>query len=427
MAGGNAGAGCREASGLGLSAMNILLISHYTGPSKYSTTCRHFYFAREWVKLGHQVTFVAASSSHLHFAEPSINGDVTEENIEGIRHIWLKTPSYRGNGVGRLWNMLAFVGQLFRYKDSLMGDRTPDVVIATSTHLLDTIPACQIARKHHAKLIREVRDLWPLTLIELGGISPWHPLIILMQWAEHFVYRNADCVVSTLPKAEPHMRAHGLAPGKYAYIPNGIDVAEWQSNGSPMPHEHSSTLMRLKQQGCFIIGYTGAHGLTNALHTLVDAAQLLQTQPVVFVLIGQGPQKGALQEKSRQLGLTNVVFLPPVPKLCLPALLGCMDAFFIGWNRTPIYHFGISPNKLMDYMMAAKPVIHAVEAGNDPVAESGCGISTAAESAAAVADAVMRLISMGSAEHRAMGKRGKEYVLANHDYRILAQRFLQLM
>src|SRR5262249_53013091 len=159
------------------------------------------------------------------------------------------------------------------------------------THLLDTIPARLIAKKHHAKLIREVRDLWPLTLIELGGMSPWHPFIVLMQWVENFVYRNADCVVSTLPKAETHMQAHGLAPGKYAYIPNGVDVAEWQGTGSPLPPEHRATLVKLRQEDRFIVGYTGGHGVANALHVLLDAAHLLQAQPVVFVLVGQGPQK----------------------------------------------------------------------------------------------------------------------------------------
>jgi glycosyltransferase involved in cell wall biosynthesis len=105
-----------------------------------------------------------------------------------------------------------------------------------------------------------------------------------------------------------------------------------------------------------------------------------------------------------------------------------MDALFLGWNRLSLYRYGISPNKLMDYMMAAKPVIHAVEAGNDPVSESGCGISCAPEDPEAIARAVLDLMRRCTPEERsAMGQRGKDYVLQHHSYATLASQFLEVM
>jgi glycosyltransferase involved in cell wall biosynthesis len=102
-----------------------------------------------------------------------------------------------------------------------------------------------------------------------------------------------------------------------------------------------------------------------------------------------------------------------------------MDALYLGWLRTSIYRFGISPNKILDYMMAARPVVHAVDAGNDPVAESGCGLSVAPEQPAAIASAIRSLRALDATQLLAMGERGRRFVLERHDYRVLARQFLE--
>jgi glycosyltransferase involved in cell wall biosynthesis len=408
--------------------MNILLINHYAGSYKHGMEYRPFYLAREWMKLGHQVTIVAASHSHVRTQAPDIADDLTAEEIEGVRYIWLKTPPYQGNNLHRLWNILTFIGQLFRYWAYFVQQIQPDVVINSSTYPLDTYPAQFIAHKAKAKLIFEVHDLWPLSPIELGGMSPRHPFIILMQQAENSAYRTSDNVVSLLPKAKIYMQAHGMAAHKFVYLPNGIDIDEWKLNQAPLPAEHQRTISALKQSGHFLIGYAGGHGLANALSFLIDAAASLRHyQSLTFILVGQGPEKAALQQQVTHLGLTNIVFLRTVPKCAVPALLQEMDALFIGWQKLPIYRFGISPNKLMDYMMAAKPIIHALSAGNDPVAESGCGISVPAENSQAIVVAIQQLMHQPIITREAMGKRGRDYVMAHHDYTILAKQFLAVM
>lgn len=408
--------------------MNILLINHYAGSYKHGMEYRPFYLAREWSKLGYKVTIVASSCSHLRTHTPCMTDELTEEEIEGIRYVWLKTPAYQGNNLGRVLNILTFVIQLFRYHARLIKQFQPDVVINSSTYPLDTYPAQLIARKAKAKLVFEVHDLWPLSPIELGGMSPRHPFIMLMQQAENFAYRRSDLVVSLLPKAKVHMQEHGMAAQKFIYLPNGIDVDEWKINPTQIPEQHQETLSQLKRSRQIIIGYAGGHGISNALSFLIDAAASLNNyQSLTFVLVGQGPEKEALQQKAAQLGLTNIIFLSPVPKTAVPALLKEMDMLFIGWQKQPIYRFGISPNKLMDYMMAAKPIIHSISAGNDPVAESGCGISVPAEDPPAIAKAILQLIGQPVAERQAIGLRGRDYVMAHHDYTVLAKKFLEVM
>jgi glycosyltransferase involved in cell wall biosynthesis len=404
--------------------VNILLINHYAGSPQYGMEYRPYYMAREWVKLGHRVTIVAASFSHLRQNAPDAPGDATEQWLDGIRYLWLKTPRYNGNGVGRVVNIFSFVAQLFRNRRRLLRESRPGVVIASSTYPLDNLPACRIARSCGAMLIYEVHDIWPLSPIELGGMSPWNPFIMLMQWAENFAYRNADHVVSILPLAESHMRAHGLAEGKFVHIPNGIDPVEWESAAESLPREHEATLTRLKEQRRFIVMYAGGHGVSNALDSFVKAAPLLRITPATLVLVGQGPEKARLQKMASELNVDNLVFLPPVPKTAMPALLALADVLYLGWARTPLYRFGIGPNKLLDYMMAARPVIHAVDAGNDLVAESGCGLSCAAETPAAIAAAVTELMQQTPAARDALGQRGREYVIQRHSYSILANQFL---
>lgn len=407
--------------------MRILLINHYAGSLRHGMEYRPFYLGREWVRQGHEVTIAAASCSHVRTAKPRIQGDITEEEIEGIRYLWLKTPDYRGNGPRRALNMLAFTRQLIRYRRMLATRCEEGSVIASSTYPLDVFPARQIARRAGAKLVFEVHDLWPLSPMELGGMSRFHPFIMLLQRAENFAYRHAGAVVSMLPKAESHMRNHGLAPGKFAYIPNGIDLAEWSGNHSEVPHEHRQAVEEIRQKGHSIVMYAGAHGVANALDSLLYAAEVLQAHPLTIILVGQGPEKPALEDLARKLRLKNIVFLPSVPKPSIPALLCSADVLFIGLQRCPLFRFGISPNKLMDYMMAKKPIIQAIDAGNDMVTESQCGISVPPETPGAIASAALHLMAMSHSQRAEMGLRGHHYVVSRHAFHTLAQQFLQVL
>jgi glycosyltransferase involved in cell wall biosynthesis len=138
-------------------------------------------------------------------------------------------------------------------------------------------------------------------------------------------------------------------------------------------------------------------------------------------------EKENLILKAKSRDQKNVIFLPTVGKEAIPALLDEFDALYIGLKGDPLFMFGVSPNKLMDYMMAAKPVIHAIKAGNNMVAESSCGISISPDNPDEISDAVLRLMSLPKMERAKMGQNGKTYIIANHDYRILAERFIAVV
>jgi glycosyltransferase involved in cell wall biosynthesis/ribosomal protein S18 acetylase RimI-like enzyme len=401
----------------------ILFINHYAGSPAHGMEYRTFYFAREWVRTGHQVLVVAASFSHLRQRNPSPEGLLTREPVEGVDYLWVRTPAYDGNGVARVINMAAFVAGLYTVCRKAIDAFKPDVVIASSTYTWDNWPAAYYAKRHRARYVYELHDLWPLSPMELGGMSRWHPFIWSLQRAENFACRKADTVISLLPAAKDHLVEHGMLASRFVYVPNGIVPEEWAAC-QPAPAEHVLAIEAFRQGKTCLVGYVGGHGLSNALDVLIEAGADGRLQDVGIVCVGKGPEKERLEGKARALR-SQVLFLGPVPKRSVPSLLQQFDVLFIGWARSPLYRFGISPNKLYEYMMAGVPILHAVQAANDPVREADCGLSVAPEDVQALCKGLLNLSGLDQQERRRKGANGKRYVEARHLISRLAEQFLE--
>ncbi len=406
--------------------MNLLLLNHYAGTPALGMEYRPYYLAREWVRLGHRVQVVAANFSHVRARQPQ----VAQEQVDGIDYRWLPTPAYQGNAWGRMRNIMAYLSQAWSLASDLAQGFKPDVVIASSTYPMDIWVAQRIAQAARAvgcpaRLVYEVHDLWPLSPIELSGMSPWHPFALICQSAEDAAYRLSDAVVSMLPKVHQHMARRGLDLRKLSIVPNGISPEEWTAPPQALRADVAAALDAARAGGASLIGYAGSMGAPNALDRLLDAAALLRDRPLRFVLVGDGHERERLLQRVAQEGLSQVTMLPPIPKAQVPAFLAAIDVAYIGWQRVPIYRFGIAPNKLMDYMMAGKPVLHAVDAGNDPVGEAQCGLTVAPDDTAAIAQGLEQLAALKPKQRQAMGERGKTFVLRHHSYPVLAQKFLR--
>jgi glycosyltransferase involved in cell wall biosynthesis len=402
--------------------MNILLINHYAGSLQLGMEYRPFYLAREWMKSGHNVRILAASFAHTRSVQPNKQPNLTTELVEGICFQWIDTPKYQGNGIGRIWNMLRFVVSAWRAAPAIVDEFKPDVVIASSTYPMDIWAARRIARLAKAKLVFEVHDLWPLSPMSLGGMSRWHPFIMLVQLAEDTAYRVSDQVVSILPKTLEYMRTRGLDPAKWSHVPNGIALQDY-SQKSEMPSDVALGIQNIKRTGLPLIGYAGAHGVANALDTLLDAAILLRGK-AEFILVGKGPEKERLLARVQKEKIHNMHFLGSIPKQSVPTFLNSIDIAYIGWEPCELYKFGIAPNKLMDYMMAAKAIVHSVDAGNDLVADANCGLSVPPNDPIAIVRAIEKLIALPEEDRRTLGKNGQQFVRENHSYEILADNFI---
>ena len=184
--------------------------------------------------------------------------------------------------------------------------------------------------------------------------------------------------------------------------------------------------MERRKTNKFIIGYFGGHAMSNALDTLIETAKELEgNNSVIFVLVGDGVEKNRLQKKAE--GLDNVLFLPPVPKKSIPALLKQFDCVYIGAKNSTLYRFGTSMNKVYDAMMGGKPILYAVNAPNNYIVQYQCGISVEPESEDALKAGIEKMIHMNPEEREKMGINGRKAVMHYFEYGVLAQKFLEVM
>lgn len=402
--------------------MKIVFVAHFAGSPRLGMVYGHYHLAKEWVRLGHTVTIVAASFSHIRQVQPRVHRRVTEENIDGIRYIWAKTPTYSpASKVGRVISICSFTVQCSFVLRTI---EHADLVICSSHHPFAIHPARMLAKKSGARLVFEVRDLWPLTLIELGGASPRHPFIRLMQWSEDYAYRVADKVVSVLPRAADYMHGHGMVLDKFLYIPNGIELSAAESH-EELPDAHKQKLLELKASGQLLVGYAGKVGLSNVLGPFLEAISKCEDDSIHAIILGDGEFLPELQEQVKRLQLeSQVTFLEAVSRRQVADFLKHLDVAYVGYQRQPLYRFGVSPTKVNDYMLAALPIIYAVDAPCNVVAESGAGVTCMPENNLAIRDAILELRDMGSDARQAMGNRGKKWLVENRDYAVLAKRFL---
>jgi len=401
--------------------MNIWIINEYAGSPYHGMEFRHYYLGREFVKLGHNVTIITASYSHLFRNPPKVSGEFTLEEIDGINYLWIKVPKYKkSTDIKRVLKWLKFSLSLFFLPYKKLPK--PDVIILSPMATFPVLPTYILTKRFRAKFIFEVKDIWPLTLIELGGYSPKHPLIVLMRWCEIFALRNADIIVSVLSNYGEYLKDNGINRD-FVYIPNGVNLEELNNI-----EDLSENIKRLIPEDKFIVGYVGTVGIANALDVLIETAHILKNhKDIVFVIVGDGQEKENLIRMVKEMNLENVIFIPSIPKRQVQAMLKLFDVCYIGWRKCKIYKYGVSPNKIFDYMYSGKPVIHAISTKNDIISKANCGISVEAENPEAIADAIIKLKNMDYEEREKLGLRGREYVINNHSYEFLAKKILEVV
>lgn len=398
--------------------VRVLLVNQYVGTPDTAGGTRHYSLARQLIRRGHEVTMVTASFSHMLRQERLGAGQRLLKQVrDGIHLIWLRTPGYDRNGPRRFVNMLAFARQVGRLPDDLVGGR-PDVVVGSSPQPFAALAAEGWARTRGIPFVLEVRDLWPQTLVDLGQMSPAHPVVLALTAVERTLYRRARRIISLLSGAGEHMAAKGADPAKVTWIPNGVDL-------DLVPYRPPEPGPR------FTIIYAGAHGLSNNLDSVIAAACRLRdagwADRLCIRFIGDGPEKPRLRERAAREGVSFVQFEPPVPKEQIFGVLQEADAFIIATQNTDLYRWGYSPNKLFDYLAAGRPIICALRSPYDAVTEAGAGLTVPPDDPEAMAAAIIRMAEAPPEVRRAMGERGRAYAQAHHSFGVLGERFERVL
>lgn len=306
-----------------------------------------------------------------------------------------------------------------------------DVVIASSPHPFTIFPAWALAKRHGAKLVFEVRDIWPLSITEMTNTPGWHPIVLLSWIAERFAMSRADLVASLLGNAEEHMRRVGMK-GAFVHVPNAAPGEALVPASAPKSEHGKVADRKIKEwraQGRTIIVHPGTQGHPSALDCLLKAIALLRERhpqhKLAVLLVGGGDTGASLQKLSTNLGLDEIIaFIPPVPKSDAVYLTGLCDIGYAGKrNFERVFKYGISFNKIIDFMQTGLPVILPVTTKGDPVSSSGCGIVTG-DDPAAIAEGIRRMLEMHPEERSEMGKRGTAYLKSHLSYGKVAANYI---
>lgn len=392
---------------------HVWILNHYAQEPGGAGGTRHFSLARHLPANGWRATLIASATDHSTGAQRLDGGEAKRLQIyDGVPFLWLATRPYSGNGFNRIGNMLDYTRAALKPETLACLDR-PDAIIGSSVHPLAAWAGRRLAKRHGVPFIFEVRDLWPQTLIDMGRLSPGHPAAIALRRLETSLYRSAARIVVLLPKAHEYIEPLGIDRGKIVWIPNGVDVESFAS--TPPPREDTFTLM-----------YFGAHGEANGLDNVLAAMRLVGEDPagrhIVLRLIGDGPRKPSLIAMAREMGLENVRFEDPVGKRQIPELASEADAFVFNLIDAPVFRYGISSNKLFDFMAAARPILFCCTSFNNPVAEAGAGTTVPPGNPQSLAAAILEIASLSDARRIEMGKNGRRHLELNYDMSVLAQR-----
>lgn len=408
--------------------MNILYINHYAGSISMGMEFRPFYFAREWKKGGHNVRIVGASFSHLRKVNPKVCTDFEVQAIDGIEYQWIKTREYRGNGVARAITMAQFCTKLWLHAKQIADSFQPDVIIASSTYPLDTFPAQRIKKFSQALLVHEVHDMWPITPIELYGMSRLHPFVVAMQIGENSFCRHSDLVISIPPCAENYFKSHGLGEGKFVCVQNGIVQEDWDTP-EQLPEEYCALIRKAKEDGRKVVCFFGSHTKSYCIDNLIRAASNICQDKLFLLFVGDGDYKAELIYLAESLALdkNSYAFMPPINKKAIPSLLAQIDISYVGALRNEMFRFGIGMNKLFDAMMSGKPILYAVEAPNNMIDEYSCGISVAAGNVLALSRGLEEILALSENQAKEMGERGRKAILENFTYTKLSEKFINAL
>lgn len=390
----------------------VWILNHYAQEPGGPGGTRHFSLARKLSQYGWQAVIVAASVEHGTGRDRLPSDAKTRLDIvDGVPFLWLKTSGYAGNGHARVRNMLDYTRRALS-RSALGALARPDVVIGSSVHPLAAWAGARLARRHRVPFVFEVRDLWPQTLVDMGRLKPNGIATRGLRALEAHLYGQAKRIVVLLPGAGEYIEGMSVEKDKIVWIPNGADLDFYADAPSPQASDELKLM------------YFGAHGEANGLVNVLEAMRLVQDRgdAVSLRLIGDGPKKATLQTLAGKLGLTNVRFEPPVPKAQIPAVAASADAFVFNLADVAVFKYGISSNKLFDYMAAGRPIIMAASAANNPVQDAKCGLTVPPEDPARLAEAISTLARMSHLERTEMGEAARRYVVTHHNFETLAAR-----
>ncbi len=398
--------------------MRIILLSQYFPPEVGAPQNRLFAMAKGLQAKGATVTVLTAMPNYpdMRIRRGYRGKWSVREEMDGVdvRRVWLFVSKGRGL-LPRLLNYFSFVFTSFIH--GLFTLRRADVLLVESPPLFLGLSAMWLGRAKKAKLVFNVSDLWPESAVQLGLVTN-RAAIALSERLELRCYRRAALITGQTMGIVENVRArcHGK---EVLWIPNGVDLGLIDGLGEVQDVRGAHGI----PTGAFVLAYTGILGHAQGLEVVLRAAARLgDRHEVLFLLVGDGPEKSRLEAMAMEMGLQNVRFIAPMPRREALALVAASDGVVVPLRRNKLFE-GAIPSKIFEALALGRPLLLGVqgEAKRLFIEEGQAGLAFTPEDDAALEQAVRRYLA-DDALRAAHGANGARYVRSQFDRRQITDR-----
>ncbi len=404
----------------------IIIIAKYACSKQEGFETRTFALARKFVKKGHEVDIFTSDSNHL-AKFPTYKKLINKDNIDGINVYWIKTLKYRRTGsIRRVLSWFDFEIKFFIYCRKFI--LRPDVIITSSLSPFSILNGVLLKNKfNNAKLICEIRDIWPLTLIEEGGYSKYHPFSIFLSIIEKFGYRKSDVVVGTMPNLKEHV--HNLLNNKSLpvyCIPFGLEPNDYKLDSKSLKKDRDLINLKAKLAGKFTIGYAGSIGLSNGLNSIINLIEKFNetNKEINFIFLGDGAYKRKYQKQL--INCDNVFFTGKIKREMVKYYLDLFDILYFSALPSKVWNYGWSLNKMTDYMMAGKPVLASYNGYRSMINEAKSGFFVESNNDEKLKKIILDISKMKKKQLDTMGERGKRWIIKNRKWDDISDNYIDI-
>jgi glycosyltransferase involved in cell wall biosynthesis len=408
---------------------HVWIVNQYGRTPDQPGSTRHYEFGQLLAGSFKKVTVFASdvSSDLLGSSKASARELYHEQMYGNVRFVWIHAPSYVGNGFRRVWNMIAFAVNFIRTAIVYGKQERPTCIMASSPSPLASFAASLVAIAWRKRFILELLDLWPQCLIDMG-LREWSLYGKALRFIEWWLYKSSHSIVVHAKGSIDYLRKRGIEGSRVVYVPNGVIL----ENFAHWPRQSAERLEWRHEFGFdrFSVVYTGAHGPANALDTLLKGARLLQDwgAAIDVVLVGGGMLKPSLIELADSLELRNTRFVDSMPKNRILKLLAAADCGVITLRDVDAFAYGVSPNKLLDYMASSLPVVCSIPGTlAKMVDEAHAGVRCQPEDPEALALAIARVAEMSPPDRDLMGRQGYSLIEQEFSTVNLANRLAEVV
>lgn len=408
----------------------VWIVNKHLRPPEYETHLRYINYAKYLKELGYEVKLFCSSYQHqLDIDLIQDKKQYFEVNYDGLDYVVVKTISYKGNGLRRIYSLYQFTSKVIKYAKKA---KKPDVIIHTSNTPF-TNSLCSFAKRNKVKYIVEILDLWPESFVSFGLMSAKNPIMRVLYNMEKRLYEKADNIVFSMEggadyivdkKWDKQNNRGTVDLNKVLYINNSVELTDF--NNSKTNHEFKAEWVN--DNSIFKVVYIGSISLANDVIKLIEAAEYLRNESrIKFYIYGDGSERSKLETMSIDRSITNVFFMDKrIEYKYVPSLLSKSSLNILNFQQSDVERYGGCQGKLFNYIASGKPLCSNVKMGYCLINKYELGIAENFEAPKGYADAILSLSEMNETKYFEMCDRVSK-VAEEFDFRIQAQKLLNIL